>query len=131
MKRTGAGFGIVALLTMWVTTPVAAQELERGTWTGTMSPPGSPSVAVTYEVSETDGALSIVMSVPEVGQSMAFSDVKLNEDELTFWWEPGTPVDCTLLRKEDGRFEGICTEGTGPDGEGTLTMLPPSGENRL
>ena len=131
MNRTAAGLAIVTLLGTWVTTPVGAQELERGTWTGTMSPPGSPSVAVTYEVGETDGALSIVMSVPEVGQSMAFSDVKLNGDELTFWWEPGPRVDCTLLRKEDGSFEGICTEGSGPDGEGTLTMLPPSGEDRL
>ena len=129
MKRTAAGLGIVALLAMWVATPVGAQELAPGTWTGTMSPPqNSPSVAVTYEVGETDGALSIVMSAPGLGQSMTFSDVKLNGDELTFWWEPGARVDCTLLRKEDGSFEGICTDGSGPDGEGTLRMLPPSGD---
>ena len=125
MKRTAAGLGIVTLLAMWITTPVGAQELERGTWTGTMSPPQGASVAVTYEVGETDGALSIVMSAPGLGQSMTFSDVKLNGDELTFWWEPGSRVDCTLLRKEDGSFEGICTDGSG---EGTLRMLPPSGD---
>ena len=128
MKRTAAGLGIVALLAMWVATPVGAQELAPGTWTGTMSPPqNSPTVAVTYEVGETDGALSIVMSVP--GESTVLHDVKLNGDELTFWWDPGGRVDCTLLRKEDGSFDGICTEGTGPGGEGTLTMLPPSGED--
>ena len=110
------------------TQEVGAQELERGTWTGTASPPqGSPSVAVTYEVGETDGALSIVMSVS--GESTVLHDVKLNGDELTFWWDPGGGVDCTLLRKEDGSFDGICTERTGPGGEGTLTMLPPSGED--
>ena len=130
MNRTAAGLGIVTLLAMGVTTSVDAQEMERGTWTGTMSPPGNPSVAVTYEVGETDGALSIVMTAPEVGESMTFSDVKLDGDELTFWWEPGGRVDCTLLRKEDGSFEGICTDGSGPSGEGTLTMLPPSEEDR-
>ena len=127
MNRTAAGLGIATLLAMWVTTPVGAQELERGTWTGTMSPPQvSPSVPVTYEVGEIDGALTIVIT--GIGQSFSFNDIALDGDELTFWWEPGTRVDCTLLRKEDGSFEGICTEGTGP-GEGTLTMWPPSGED--
>ncbi len=128
MNRTAAGLGIATLLAMGVTTPVDAQEMERGTWTGTMSPARAPSIAVTYEVGEIDGALSIVLSAPESGRSTAFSDVKLSGDELTFWLEPGTRFDCTLLRKEDGSFEGICTDGSGPDGEGTLRMLPPSGD---
>ncbi len=128
MKRTAAGLGIVALLAMWVATPVGAQELAPGTWTGTLSPPqNSPSVAVTLEVGETDGALSIVMSAPGE-ESIVFRDVKLNGDELTFWWQSGGGIDCTLLRKEDGSFEGICAERRGPE-EGTLTMLPPSGED--
>ena len=64
-----------------------------------------------------------------MGQSISFYEVALDGDELTFWWEPGPRVDCTLLRKEDGSFEGTCTDG-GADGEGTLTMVPPSGEDR-
>ena len=121
------GLGIVTVLAMWAATPLAAQELEQGTWTGTISPPddGDP-VAVTYEVGETNGSLSIVMSAPLIQPPMVFSDVKLEGDELTFWWEPCVRVDCALLRREDGSFQGMCTEGTGPAGEGVLTMLPPS-----
>ena len=134
MKSTVAGLAIATLLTMSVTTALGAQELERGTWTGRMStlapPHGVPSVAVTFEVGGTDGALSIVMSVPPVGQSISFNEVALSGDELTFWWEPGPRVDCTLLRKQDGSFEGTCAEGSGAAGEGVLTMVPPSGEDR-
>ncbi len=125
MKST-VGLGIFTLLAMLVTTPVGAQELERGTWTGTMTPPPGGDIAVMFEVGETDGALSIVMSAPLVQPPMVFRDVKLDGDELTFWWTPDIRLDCTLLRKDDGSFEGICTDGTGPDGEGILKMLPPS-----
>ena len=125
MKKTAAGFGVLALLAMCVATPVESQELELGTWTGTMQPPGGGSMAVGYEVGRADGALSIVMS--GAGQTMVFHDVKLEADELTFWWEPGPRIDCTLARQEGGSFEGICSEGTGADGDGTLIMVPPSG----
>ena len=129
MKRTVAALGIVTLLAICVTTPVGAQELERGTWTGTMVPPrGDSGVAVMFEVGETDGALSIVVTMGRGGRSLAASEVKLNGDELTFRLEPSFRADCTLLRKEDGSFEGVCA---GPDGEGTVTMLPPSEDGSL
>ena len=67
MERTAAGLGMVALVVMWVATPVSAQELEQGTWTGSISLPGGSSLPVTYQVGETDGALSITMSNPQVG----------------------------------------------------------------
>ena len=129
MKRTAAGFGIGTLLAMWVTTPIGAQVLELGTWTGTMFPPqGEASVDVRYDVGEKDGYLTIVMTgVPDQGMSIVFNEVMLDGDQLIFWWEPGSRVDCTLLPREDGIFEGICTDGSGPDGEGTLRMVPPSG----
>ncbi len=127
MKRTAAGLGMVTLLVMWVTIPVGAQELEHGTWTGTLTPPPGGEVPVTFEVGGTDGALSIVMSAPLVEPPMVFNDVKLDGDELTFWWAPDIRLDCRLLRKEDGSFEGPCSDGSGPAGEGILKMLPPSG----
>ena len=123
VKKAAAGLGMITLLAMWITTPIGAQELARGTWTGTMSPPGSPSVDVTYEVGEGGGGLSIVMNAPQ--GLTPFNDVQLDGDELTFWWEPNIRVDCTLLRKEDGSFEGPCSPAGGE--EGTLTMVPPSG----
>ena len=127
MKRTAAGLGMVTLLVMWVTIPVGAQELEQGTWTGTLTPPPGIEVPVTFEVGGTDGALSIVMTAPLVEPPMVFNDVKLDGDELTFWWAPDIRLDCRLLRKEDGSFEGPCSDGSGPAGEGILKMLPPSG----
>ena len=124
MSRTFAALGTCVGLVMLVTTPVDAQ-LTPGTWTGTMSPPGNQSVGVSYEVAETDGALSIVMSASEVGMSFPLNDVSLDGDTLTFWWAPGDRVECTLLQQENGSFEGTCTDG-GANGEGTLTMRPPS-----
>ena len=125
MKRTAAGLGIVALVAMWVATPIGAQELERGTWTGTMTLPEGFAVPVTFEVGETDGALSIVMSNPQLGDT-AFSDARLAGDELTFWWTPGIRVDCALRLTVDLSFEGTCSDGTGAAGEGILTMIPPA-----
>ena len=55
MKRTAARLGMVTLLVMWVTIPVGAQELEQGTWTGTLTPPPGVEVPVTFEVGGTDG----------------------------------------------------------------------------
>ena len=115
------------LLVMWVTIPVGAQELEQGTWTGTLTPPPGGEVPVTFEVGGTDGVLSIVMSAPMVEPPMVFNDVKLDGDELTFWWAPDIRLDCRLLRREDGIFEGPCSDGSGPAGDGILKMLPPSG----
>jgi hypothetical protein len=127
MKRTAAGLGIITLLVMWVAIPVSAQELEQGTWTGTLTPPPGGEIPVSFEVGGTGGALSIVMSAPLVEPPMAFNEVKLDGDELTFWWAPDIRLDCKLLRKDDGSFEGPCSDGSGPAGEGILKMLPPSG----
>jgi len=97
--------------------------MEQGTWTGLMSPPQGEGVPVTYAVGVTDGTLSIAMNNVQLGD-MPFSDVRLDGDDLTFWWEPdpGTRVECALLRQDDRSFEGPCTAG---DGEGILTMVPP------
>lgn len=121
MKRKVPGLGAVALAALCAAAPAGAQEMQQGTWTGTMFPPGGAGVPVTYEVAQTDGALSIVMSNVQLGD-MPFSDAQLEGDELTFWWEPGTRVDCTLQRKEDQSFEGTCSAG---NGDGAITMVPP------
>jgi len=120
MKRKAAGLGAV-LFALCVANPAGAQQLEQGTWTGTMSPPEGEGVPVTYSVGVTDGALSIVMNNAQLGD-MPFSDARLDGDELTFWWEPGTRVDCTLRRQSDRSFAGTCSAG---NGDGALTMVPP------
>jgi hypothetical protein len=103
-------------------TPAAAQELEQGIWTGSMSPPGAEGVPVTFRVGQMNGELSIVMNNIELGD-MAFSEPRLDGDRLTFWWEPGTRVDCALERKADRSFEGVCSAG---NGEGAIMMVPPT-----
>jgi len=126
MMRTATGLGIFVLVAMWAATSAGAQELEPGAWTGTLTPPGGAGVPVTYEVGDTNGALSIVMNNPQLGD-ITFNEPQLEGDELTFWFEPGTRVDCTLTRKDDRSFDGSCSDGRGADGQGVLTMLPPAG----
>jgi hypothetical protein len=107
-------------------TPTGARDLTLGTWTGSIALPGGSSLPVTYRIGDTDGALSVVMNHEQLGD-VPFSDARFDGDELTFWWEPGIRVDCSLQWKEDGSMVGICTDGSGPAGQGTLTMMPPSG----
>ena len=126
MKRTAAGLGVVALLALGSATPASAQALPQGTWTGTMSPPGGEAIPVNFEVSESGGALSIAMMAVQVEGEMPFRDIRLDGPTLTFWWEVGVRVDCSLTRTEVGGFAGTCTDGTGDRGEGTLTMVPPA-----
>jgi hypothetical protein len=105
--------------------PAGAQELPHGTWTGTMTPPGGQPLSVAYEVGLVDGALVVAMRSVLVQEVIRFQDVRLEGDELTFWWEPGVRVDCTLRRTETGSYEGTCAEPGGPAGTARMTMVPP------
>jgi hypothetical protein len=91
-----------------------------------MTPPGGQPFTVSYEVGELDGRLAIVMRSVIVQEVIPFHDVRLQGEELTFWWEPGTRVDCRLARTSAGSYEGPCTDG-GDRGAGSLTMVPPTG----
>jgi hypothetical protein len=79
-------------------------------------------VPVTYRVGINGGALQIVMNNVQLGD-MLFNEPRLSGNELTFWWEPGTRVDCTLTRQEDRSFEGTCSAG---NGDGAIKMVPPA-----
>ena len=126
MKRAAAGFGIVVLLALGSAASASAQALAQGTWTGTMSPPGGEAIPVNYQVSGSGGALSIAMMAVQVEGEMPFNDIRLDGPTLTFWWEPGVRVDCSLTRTDAGGFAGTCSDGTGDAGEGTITMVPPA-----
>jgi hypothetical protein len=117
---------VVAMLAVLTSIPVGAQELPRGTWTGTMAPPGAEGVPVTFEVSGTAVAPSIVMRSELVEDDMPFRDVRVQGSELTFWWEPGVRVDCTLQRTAAGGFDGLGVGAGGPSGAGRITMVPPA-----
>ena len=101
---------------------VSAQTLPSGTWTGLVIPPSGENVEVTYTVETTNDTLSIVMHVPERGD-MPLENIALSEDAITFNWTPGTHLDCTLKRKEDGQYAGRCIDASGEDGN--MIMIPP------
>lgn len=126
MQKLAAVVAVLALGAPCATTSIVAQEIEHGTWTGALTPPGGEPIAVTLRVGDQDGALSIVMNSLNDGD-IDLNDERLEGDELTFWFEPGERVDCTLTRQDDGSFEGVCADQRGSDGgEGTLAMVPPS-----
>lgn len=125
MNKTTAALGTAAVLALWPVAQAGGQELPEGTWTGTMSPPGAEAIPVTFEVGASNGAVSIVMRSAQVEGEMPFQDVRVDGDQLTFWWEPGVRVNCALERTEAGGFTGACTGESGPEGAGTITMVPP------
>ena len=112
MKKAFAALAAVSM-TLLAALPASAQQLTPGVWTGTITLPGDRPFTVTYEVGRVDGALAIAMTSILVQEVVRFQDVELSGDELTFWWEPGLRVDCTLTRTEGGGFEGPCTPGGG------------------
>lgn len=120
---------IAALAALFGLSPMSGQELATGVWTGTVSPPGDPSIEVQYEVSyDEEGALQITLLPPagiEAPPSIAFRDEALDEESLRFSWTAGsTDLDCELLLVEDGSFEGECVDDDGVPGH--LTMIPPA-----
>jgi hypothetical protein len=120
----------VALVATALAAPASAQELPAGTWTGTMAPPGAATgIPVTFEVGGASSAPSIVMRSERVEGDMPFRDVRLDGSELTFWWDPGVRVNCTLERTAAGGFDGTCAGEAGPDGAGRITMVPPADSN--
>lgn len=129
MNKIASTLGAAALLALAAAAPADAQELLSGTWTGTMAPPGASGIPVTFDVGETAGALSIVMRSAQVEGDMPFQDVRLDGSELTFWWDPGVRVNCTLERTAAGGFDGTCAGEAGPEGAGRITMVPPADSN--
>ena len=103
-----------------------AQQLEPGRWTGTVLAPGEQqALEVSYEVTLRSDTIDIRVNAGSHG-SFAFSDVKLADKTLTFWFTPGPRVDCSLTRREDGAFAGSCRDPQG--GVASMVMIPPKKE---
>src|SRR2546423_11851592 len=95
------------LLTALIPSAASAQTLQTGKWTGTIAPPGQATENVSYDVAAKGDSIAITI-VSGTHGSFAFNDVKLTAGKLTFYWSPGTRVDCTLNRRADGAFAGTC-----------------------
>lgn len=124
MTNLSTRLALAALLTLASVASVEAQ-LASGTWTGTMSPPGGQPIPVTFEVSGAGSELSVEMSAPMIPDAIPFNDIRIDGPSMTFWWEPGIRVDCTLTRDAGGGYAGSCSDG-GDRGAGALTMVPPA-----
>jgi hypothetical protein len=125
MPKTAVPLFLAAALTLAGVAPLGAQALTPGTWTGTMSNPVGGSVDVTFAVGGTPDTPTISMSVSMLPEPIAFNDIRLDGQTITFWWEPGVRVDCQLTRDAAGGFAGTCSDGSG-SGDGRMTMVPPA-----
>lgn len=115
-----------AALPLLILTPAHAQKLEPGKWSGSVTPPGEQlAMEVTYDVTVNGDTIGITVDAGEHG-SFPFSEVKLSDKTLTFWFAPGPRVDCTLTLREDGAFAGPCRDSDG--GIASMAMLPPKRE---
>ena len=114
---------VLAALAAVAHVPAGAQQLQAGTWTGTVTPPNeSQPTPVTYTVALEADTLSIVVDAGQHGK-FPFHEVKVEEGRLTFWFAPGPRVECALERREDGSWAGGCRDPEG--GVARVVMVPP------
>jgi hypothetical protein len=115
---------ILAAAILAVPAAGAAQKLEPGTWSGTVTPPDEPTVQVTNVVKVSGDTTSIQLHAGEHG-TFLFNEVKIVSDKLTFHWCPGGGgrLNCTLTRRADAAWAGSCLDPEGRAGQ--LVMVPP------
>lgn len=100
----------------------SAQTLKSGTWTGTVQPPDGPVTDLTFDVTVMGDSLGVVIHAGEHGDFTA-REGHYRDGKITFAFEPGITVRCSLSRGEDGNFAGECQ---GEDGTlAPMTMVPP------
>ena len=118
---TGAvPLAVLAVLAM--PAALAAQKLAPGTWTGTISPPDTPTLEATFDVRTSGDTTKITLNAS--GRIMEASDVKVEASRVLFVFAPGgTSVKCTLLLRDDKSYSGDCLDAQGA--KGVIVMKPP------
>lgn len=116
-------FALAMFSMLCPSTPLAAQELAEGTWTGTITTPDG-EWPVEYEVEGKGDELSVTM-VAVTGERMPFDTAHLADGVLHLAFTlPDVSVECELAGADDGGYEGECS---GSDGNGgTMKMIPPA-----
>ena len=100
-----------------------AQSLPVGIWTGSVAPTGEPPLPLTFEVSISGDSISILMRSGGRGDFLV-NQAKLAGDTLTFSFEPGTLVHCTLVKRADASYGGECAGED--DLRAEMVMIPPA-----
>ena len=121
----GSILAIVACLSVGSTSPLEAQTLNAGTWTGTITDPAGEAIDVTYQVTTQGDTLHIDLLLPE-SPPVPFADITLQDGKLRFTWDVGQIITCELAPVETGGFSGPCTDPSG--GSGIMVMVPPKTE---
>lgn len=109
---------VTAIAILAVPGGLAAQELDLGQWSGTLSLSQGPVLAVVYHVTRPGGAYHVTMNVVD-GPPSEVTNIELQNETLTFQWGA---FACELQRQNNGRFLGICVGGGGTS---ELTLVPP------
>ena len=113
---------VVLMLPAAASAQTAKPSLPIGTWTGTVTPPNGETAPITLDVKSSNDTIAITINAGPHG-SFQVNEVALADSKLTFWFTPGPRVDCVLNKKDDGSYEGQCTEGDGS--AALITMVPP------
>ena len=119
LKRLVLYFGILVI----GNSRLDAQSLPVGTWTGSVAPTGEPPLPLTFEVGSTGDSISILIRSGGRGDFLV-SEAKLTGDTLTFSFQPGPMVHCTLVKRADASYGGECAGED--DLRAEMVMTPPA-----
>ena len=120
---------VLALLLAACGASVQAQDLQEGTWTGTLTPMNHPEMAtpLTYDVRHAGDSLAISLRATGSPDPITARDIALTADTLSFAFnEPEADVllRCTLGRQEDRSYAGRCADAEGK--WAAFTMISPN-----
>lgn len=101
----------------------APAKLATGAWTGTVSPPGEPTLSITYDVSYAGDTLQIRINAGEHGQ-FTVRELSHTATRISFSFTPGPDVVCALDLNDEGVYAGDCTDDGGTPV--AMTMTPPA-----
>lgn len=95
-----------------------AQTDMDGLWQITLTPPNQPTMTMDVHAETVNDSLHLALLVEE--DTLTLTDVALDEKQLRFKIPSGHGiVHCTLYKKDEDTFTGICAGGMG---EGATTL---------
>ncbi len=122
MTRRSKSFLLSCAILLLAPAALAAQQLEAGQWTGTVTPPGGDVLQVTFDVTASGDTTKITMNAGPMG-AQPLTEIQVLADRITFKFTPGPVVNCTLMLRKDRSYQGDCLDPDG--GKGVILMTPP------
>ena len=99
----------------------SAAPIALGAWTGSFTPPGAPGFPATFEFARNDAGLTLVISMTG-RETVRAENVAATADNLTFVFQPGPRLNCTLKKDAAGSYSGTCSDGALM---GAIELHPP------